>query len=133
MGMSPRRINQMIKTAMRGASLQYSGTRDIREANTAAREFRKIPVSRLAARLGLAPYMPLPTPWLGELAPTRVDIPLRQHIGAPAIPLVSVETIVRKGDCIGEIPENALGARVHASINGKVTAVNDICIRVEAC
>jgi len=133
MGMSPRRINQVVKAAMRGASLQYSGTREIRESAAALREFRKIPVPRLAARLGIAPYMSLHTPWLGELTPSRVDIPLRQHIGAPAAPVVSAGTTVRKGDCIGEIPEGALGARVHASINGKVAAVGNDSISIEAC
>ena len=131
MGMSPRRINQVVKTAMRGASLQYSGSKEIRESATKAREFRKIPVPRLAARLGLAAYMNLPTPWLGEVNPKRVDILLRQHIGAPARPLVSAGTLVKKGDCIGEIPEGALGARVHAGISGKVTAVTDDRISIE--
>jgi Na+-translocating ferredoxin:NAD+ oxidoreductase RnfC subunit len=32
---------------------------------------------------------------------------------------------VKKGDLIGEIPEGALGARVHASIDGTVEAVNE--------
>jgi hypothetical protein len=31
---------------------------------------------------------------------------------------------VKKGDLLGEIPEKALGARVHASIAGRVTAVD---------
>ena len=30
---------------------------------------------------------------------------------------------VKKGQCIGQIPDGALGAPVHASIKGKVTAV----------
>jgi len=131
MGMSPRRINQVVKTAMRGASLQYAGPKDIREAATTLREYRKIPVPRLAARLGLAPYMSLETPWLGEPAPNRVDIPLRQHIGAPALPVVSAGARLRKGDCIGEIPQGALGARVHASISGRVTAVSSDSISIE--
>ena len=31
---------------------------------------------------------------------------------------------VHRGDVVGEIPEKALGARVHASIDGMVTAVD---------
>lgn len=125
MGMSPRRINQAVKAAMRGASMQYSGARELRESAAAAREFRKIPLPRLAARLGIAPYLAVPTPWRGELAPKRVDIPLRQHIGVPSAPAVRPGAMVRKGDCIGEIPEGALGARVHASIAGRVIAVGE--------
>ena len=123
MGMSPRRINQAVKAAMRGASMNYDGAKEIRTGFSRWREFRKIPVPRLAARLGIAEYMPLQTPWLGELNPAQVDIPLRQHIGAPSVPLVKEGDMVQKGDCIGEIPDNALGARVHATISGRVTAV----------
>ena len=35
------------------------------------------------------------------------------------------------GDVIGEIPENAMGARVHASINGVVTAVENGMITIK--
>ena len=34
------------------------------------------------------------------------------------------------GDCIGEIPEKAMGARVHASISGTVTAVENGMITI---
>jgi Na+-translocating ferredoxin:NAD+ oxidoreductase RnfC subunit len=61
----------------------------------------------------------------GAFEPERVMIPLSQHIGAPANPMVKVGDRVRAGDMIGEIPENALGARVHASISGKVARVSD--------
>ena len=56
-----------------------------------------------------------------EFSAVRVRIPLVQHIGAPAIPVVKSGSVVRKGDVIGEIPEGKLGARVHASIDGIVT------------
>jgi hypothetical protein len=32
---------------------------------------------------------------------------------------------VKKGDLIGEIPDGALGARIHASIDGTVESVGD--------
>ena len=32
--------------------------------------------------------------------------------------------MVKKGDLVGEIPEGALGARVHASIEGTVKVVD---------
>ena len=60
--------------------------------------------------------------------PRKVRIPLRQHIGAPATAVVKAGDNVRTGDVIGEIAENALGARVHASIDGRVEAVLENCI-----
>lgn len=51
--------------------------------------------------------------------PSRVAIPLQQHIGAPCKPLVSKGDIVKVGQMIGE-PVGAMSAAVHASISGKV-------------
>ena len=130
MGMSPRRVNQAVKASLRQNSITYNGAKDLLSGNTLWREFRRIPVTRLAARLGIAPYMKLNTPYMGDIATSEVVIPLRQHIGAPSVPIVTVGNLVRIGDCIGEIPEGALGARVHASIDGTVTAVNDSYIAI---
>ena len=131
MGLSPRRINQAVKAELRNAKMQYEGPREVIEEAAIWREYRKIPVPRLAARIGISQYMHLATPFLGELQPRAVTIPLRQHIGAPAIAVVKPGQMVRVGDVIGEIPENALGARVHASINGVVDDVND-SVRISA-
>ncbi|MCL2123341.1 MAG: SLBB domain-containing protein, partial [Desulfovibrionaceae bacterium] len=123
MQLSPRRINQAVKAALRTANTAYDGSRALREELSAWRSLRKVPVQRLAARLGIARYMQLETPDLGELAPATVRIPLRQHIGMPAEALIKPGDKVRKGQCIGEIPEKGLGARIHASVDGTVTAV----------
>ena len=52
-----------------------------------------------------------------------VRIPLKQHLGAPAAPVVAPGDKVNAGQVIGEIPEGAQGARVHASIAGTVKSV----------
>jgi Na+-translocating ferredoxin:NAD+ oxidoreductase RnfC subunit len=132
MGMSPRRVNQAVKASLRQASIPYEGTKELQPENTRWREFRRIPVPRLASRLGIASYMALKTPYIGELSPAEVTIPFRQHIGAPAVPTVSIGTPVRIGDCLGAIPENALGACVHASIDGVVTAMDENSVTISA-
>jgi Na+-translocating ferredoxin:NAD+ oxidoreductase RnfC subunit len=53
---------------------------------------------------------------------------LSQHIGQAAVPVVKEGNRVKKGDLIGEIPEGALGARVHASIDGTVESVSDMVV-----
>jgi Na+-translocating ferredoxin:NAD+ oxidoreductase RnfC subunit len=129
MQLSPRRINQAVKAELRDADIRYQGPRAINEDFSAWREYRRVPAPRLAARIGVGKYLQLDTPFAGNIQPRRVAIPLRQHIGAAALPVVRAGTAVREGDLIGEIPENALGARVHASINGIVDAVSDsVCI-----
>ena len=61
----------------------------------------------------------------GNFSRKKYAIPLSQHIGAPAIPVVKSGSAVKAGDVIGEIPEGKLGARVHASIEGVVTLHNE--------
>jgi Na+-translocating ferredoxin:NAD+ oxidoreductase RnfC subunit len=123
MRLSPRRINAMFKSKFKEEGLQYSGPRAVVESQSILNTFRKVPMSRLAIKLDLLAYMDLHPEFAGDVRPAAVRIPLRQHIGAPALACVRVGDTVRAGDCIGEIPEGALGARVHASIAGVVTEV----------
>ena len=57
-------------------------------------------------------------------APKTVSLPLSQHIGVPATPIVKVGDTVDKGQVIAEVT-SGLGCPVHASISGKVTAIID--------
>ena len=87
-------------------------------------ESRRIPLKQLVQRLGLTEYDgPAPFVELGR-DPTSVRLPLAQHVGAPAVPVVQVGDRVRPGDLVAEIPEGALGARLHASIAGLVRSVD---------
>ena len=54
-------------------------------------------------------------------APAQVVIPMSMHIGAPCKPVVAVGDQVKVGQLIGETI--GLGAPIHASVSGKVTAV----------
>jgi len=55
-------------------------------------------------------------------APNTVTIPLKQHVGKPCLPLVSVGDRVLMGQKIGDIEAN-ISAPVHASVSGKVVAI----------
>lgn len=52
-------------------------------------------------------------------SPEKVYIPMQQHIGAPAIPLVAKGDTVKMGQVIGDF-ENGLSCPVHASVSGTV-------------
>lgn len=54
--------------------------------------------------------------------PDKVYIPLRQHIGAEATPIVAPNDMVKKGQLIAEI-KGMISANIHASISGKVVAI----------
>ena len=57
-------------------------------------------------------------------APQIAVIPMAQHLGAPATPIVQVGDYVKVGQKIGE-PSAFISAPVHASISGTVIAVED--------
>ena len=57
-----------------------------------------------------------------------MTLPLRQHIGAPSVPVVTAGQSVTKGDLVAKIPEDALGANIHASISGVIAEVSDSAI-----
>ena len=91
---------------------------------------KRVPVSRLIARMGLSRY-DVPAPYDPEpLVPKRVRIPLRQHVGRPAEAAVKEGEWVRAGDAVGRLPAKALSARVHASIDGRVTHVDDTFVEI---
>lgn len=56
--------------------------------------------------------------------PKKVVIPLSQHIGAPAKPLVKVGDEVKTGQKIAE-PGGFVSIPMHASISGKITKIAD--------
>ncbi|MBR4013552.1 MAG: hypothetical protein IKJ00_04570, partial [Clostridia bacterium] len=63
-------------------------------------------------------------------ATKQVKIMMAQSIGAPAIPCVAEGDAVKAGDVIGKVKDGALGVNVHASIDGKVTTVNEKFIKI---
>ncbi|MEW6250107.1 MAG: 4Fe-4S dicluster domain-containing protein [Planctomycetota bacterium] len=102
---------------------------------------RRVPISRLINKLGLrqfanegplrganaqppetradsraAPAMP---------APARVELLLKQHVGAPAAPAVRSGARVKSGDLVARPPDGALGACIHASIDGVCEVLED--------
>jgi Na+-translocating ferredoxin:NAD+ oxidoreductase RnfC subunit len=96
------------------------------------REERKVPVSKLIKRLGLADYNS-DAPYLEhDYRPRRVRIYMSQHVGVPCAPTVAVGQSVKKGDVAGNLPADKLGCPVHASIDGKVSKVNEKYVEITA-
>ena len=84
---------------------------------------RHIPVDHLVTCVWLDEYN-IPASWSEvEFSPRQVAIPLKQHVGVPAEPLVKAGHRVEAGQVIAVPPPDKLGAAVHASIPGRVTEV----------
>ncbi len=131
MNLSPRRMNAEIKAQLASAGVRYSIPVP-ESVPLQVREYRKIPVKRLINYLGLEPYdVPAPLREV-EIKPARVVLPLKQHVGAPSIPVVKQGQKVSRGELVAEVPEQSLGACIHASIDGTVTEVAPSQIIIEA-
>lgn len=121
-GLSPKSIIQEFKGGLRSAGIKVEKIDPAPVMED--RELRKLPVHRLAARLDLARY-DKPAPFVDTTPTTKlVKIPMSQHIGAPATPIVSVGEQVKKGQLIGE-PKEGLSVAIHCSIDGVVEKVNE--------
>jgi Na+-translocating ferredoxin:NAD+ oxidoreductase RnfC subunit len=96
---------------------------------------RKAPMARLMNKLGLRGFRNVGPLVDGFPAVDKVGIKLKQHIGAPCECVISVGDRVKKGQMIGRPPvtngKPALGAPVHASIDGVVTAIADGVVWIE--
>ncbi|WP_018084304.1 4Fe-4S dicluster domain-containing protein [Desulfurispora thermophila] len=131
MGLSPRRVNSLFKQQLAAQGIRYSGA--LPESTPLPEQtYRRIPVKRLVNFLGLERYNLAAPLQEVELRPSRVVILLKQHAGVPCQPLVSAGQEVKRGDLIGQVPEGALGAAVHASIDGRVSEVTAAHITIEA-
>lgn len=123
MGLTPSVVMTMLKQ-----ELGKAGVRPVPEAEILPEpwlELKSVPVKRLIARMNLTAF-DRPAPWSGKtIAPKRVQLPLRQHAGKPSEPVVRPGDRVQKGQLIARIPEGALGAMLHASMDGRVAEVDD--------
>ncbi|MDO4574206.1 MAG: 4Fe-4S dicluster domain-containing protein [Planctomycetia bacterium] len=93
---------------------------------------RQTPIPKLIRRLGLIDYEnhgPLDLARSDRVQPSVVAIALKQHIGKPCEPVVSVGDTVERGMMIGK--PVGLGAAVHASISGTVTQIDAECIWIQ--
>lgn len=120
-GLKPSQVMQTLKSA-----IAAKGTRARKEVFgpvDGGLENKKVPVSRLIARLGLSEY-DVPAPLVDKLMTTdRVRIALRMGVGAPSVPKVAVGDKVRKNQLVADIAEKKLAVKMHASISGTVTDI----------
>jgi len=122
MDLSPMAVNRDMKKNFTAAGICYPGGTIPEVCDR--RERMKVPTERLLQRLKLADFKLPDIPAVQNLSPSRVIIPLKQHIGYPARAVISVGDRVKKGDLIGEL-SGKVSARVHASIDGTVETIEE--------
>lgn len=128
---SPKTVNVQLKKELSAKGLKPLDKPEPQIVHPRRGE-RKVPSKRIVGRINLSKY-DLPAPLsTKEYTFDTIQVPLKQHVGAAARPTVKVGARVKRGDMIGDIPENALGATVHASIDGTVTEITDSVIVIKA-
>ncbi|MDI6767352.1 MAG: 4Fe-4S dicluster domain-containing protein [Bacteroidota bacterium] len=118
----PKEACDTAKADLRTNSVKWSGRKEV--IPHPMYEGRRTPLKQLIKRLGIEEYNHPSKFQQKKLNSKNVNIPLSQHIGTPAQPIVSIGELVKRGQLIGEIPDAKLGARVHASIDGVIKSVN---------
>ncbi|EOG8148103.1 cobalamin reductase PduS [Citrobacter werkmanii] len=126
-GISPMRINRMLKRELRALNHRYEGPLNPEDEMA---KYRLIPVKRLITKLGLSDWYHDAPLAETDYSTDETTLLLRQHIGASAIPCVQQGDRVVRGQCVADVPAGALGAPVHASIDGIVSEITEQSITV---
>lgn len=124
MGLHPRSIIVEVKKQLAENGYRRTDNSEVESVHS-MREFRKIPVKRLVSRLGIDKY-DNHLPFNDKVMKVdKIELPLQQHIGAPAEPIVESGDSVIAGDLIAEINTDSLGANIHAAIDGNIKIVGE--------
>jgi Na+-translocating ferredoxin:NAD+ oxidoreductase RnfC subunit len=130
--LSPMAYYRAVKQKLREAGWKNTAHRRTDLTPHDMLRYRRVPMSRLIDRLGLSAYRDYPVPLRDQgRDPDQVRIPLRQHVGAPSRPVVDEGVQVQRGQLIAAVPDDSLGANVHASVSGKVVEVTEESIQIE--
>jgi len=109
---------------------KWEGPREVKPHPT--KEYRRVPIKQLMTRLGVTRFESEAEYRHLDIKPNKVSMPLKQHTGAPARAVVQKGDVVRRGQLIAEIPDGELGANIHAGMDGRVVAVNENSLDIEA-
>lgn len=91
---------------------------------------RRVPLKQLMKRINVLEYEKH-TPYNNTSpVPDEVKIYLKQHVGVSAKPVIKLGSIVNEGTLIADIDDGQLGAKIHSSINGKVTHISEDYIKI---
>lgn len=128
MDLDPGKITTLVRTSL--VSKGVKTEKIVPHDPDVMRKSKKVPTKRLKARLDLVDY-DIPAPLDMTIYQTsEVNVPLKQHIGVPASPIVEIGETVTKGQIIGTCGDK-LGANIHASIDGKIIEITNQAIRIK--
>jgi Na+-translocating ferredoxin:NAD+ oxidoreductase RnfC subunit len=119
----PKEACDNSKVEMRKANQKWTGKMEVKPHPM--REGRRVPIKSLMKKMAIEQYNHPAHLEEVSFKPKRAVVALKQNAGAPNISLVRAGDRVSVGQQIGEIPEKAMGAIIHAPFGGVVEAVTD--------
>jgi Na+-translocating ferredoxin:NAD+ oxidoreductase RnfC subunit len=126
-GLDPKGATLIDKKIARSQKLSINGSRP--EAHPMF-EYRKVPVAKLKQRLDIGMFRDEGPLRELHLEPAAVRVPIREHAGTPAKPVVKEGDRVKRFDMIGE-GSSEISSTVHASIDGVVKKITQTEIIIE--
>lgn len=114
----PKEACDKAKFDLKSAGLKWDGNREV-ELHPIY-DGRHVPLKQLMGKLGVTEF-DVPAHFENrEFRPKQIRLPLLQHVGEAAIPMVKKGLRVKAGDLVAEPAPNKLGASIHASIDGTI-------------
>ncbi len=126
----PKEACDKAKKEMREAGVKFVQQKPLKVHPI--KEGRRVPLKQLIKKLSLMDYDVAAPLNPEKIKINRVKIPFQQHIGKPAKAKVQKGEKVEEGQMIGNVPEDELGANIHASISGIVSGVTEKFILIES-
>lgn len=121
---SPMQIIKEYKGILAKNRMKYVADPSEHFTPSPERQDRMVSAGKWKEMLGVAKYDKFPPIYVEEkLKATQVEVPMSQHIGAPAIPIVKVGDEVVENQMIAQAAEG-LSVPHYAPITGKVTYVD---------
>ncbi|MGA3245655.1 MAG: 4Fe-4S dicluster domain-containing protein [Bacteroidota bacterium] len=126
-GLDPKGATLIDKRLAKSQKTTWSGERP---AIHPMFEYRKVPVKKLKQRLDVTMFRDEGPLKQLNIHPNLVRVPLHQHSGTPARPVVKEGDRVKKYEMIGNA-SSKISCTVHASIDGIVRKITDDEIIIE--
>lgn len=121
-GLSPSMVCVDNKRRARAENLTFTGRLD--NGVHPMQAYRRTPSKKLKSMLDLNRYTDKGPLTEFDYSPSRLQVQLRQHIGKPAVPLVTVGEQVERGRKIATVG-NDLGCEIHAPAAGRISEITD--------
>lgn len=123
-GLNPNVTMNAVKQSLAKNRLSYKS--DIPTTVNINRDFRMVPSKRLKQRIGVYCYDNKDPIYINNLLIKQNEfyINLNDHIGKPAIPIVTINDKVIKNQMIAKA-DTGISAAVHSPINGYVKFIDD--------